>query len=248
VARAEEGLAIARALGDEHLHVEALCALATVNAYQGDEEALLTTAREGLRTARRLQDPQLTSWLLGQWATAQRLSHDERVRAYRECLSLDRAAGNQVMALRNLDHLGGLELEAGHIDAARASFLEAIRVARTIGDRRGLSLYMCSLGFAAYVDGDDTCARTMFDDSLQIARRNGDALTAAHAHLGLALLASRGGDPQAAASLHGLADAIHEQLGTVTVGLKGRLRDADIARLREALGDTAFDIAYAQAH
>jgi hypothetical protein len=88
----------------------------------------------------------------------------------------------------------------------------------------------------------------MFDESLHIARRNGDALTTAHAQTGLALLASRGGDAQAAATLHALADAIHEQLGTVTVGLEARLRDADIARLREALGDTAFETAHAQAH
>jgi hypothetical protein len=151
------------------------------------------------------------------------------------------------MYLRTLNQLGGLELEAGHIDAARASLLEALRVARTIGDRRGLSLYTCNLGFAAYLDGDDTGARTMFDESLQIARRNGDALTAARTQTGLALLASRSGDAHAAASLHGLADAIHRQLGTVSVGLEARLRDADIARLREALGRTAFETAYGQA-
>jgi len=247
VARAEEALAIARRLGDEHLPVEALCALATLNAYQGNEEALLAIADEGLPASRSLQDPQLTSWLLGQWATARRLSNDERVRAYKECLSIEREAGNQVMYLRTLNQLGGLELEAGHIDAARASLLEGLRVARTIGDRRGVSLYTCNLGFAAYLDGDDTGARIMFDESLDIARRNGDALTTAHAQTGLALLASRGEDAHAAATLHGLADAIHEQLGTITVGLEARLRDADIARLREALGDAAFETAYAQA-
>ncbi|HET7049353.1 MAG TPA: hypothetical protein VFI54_13915, partial [Solirubrobacteraceae bacterium] len=51
-----------------------------------------------------------------------------------------------------------------------------------------------------------------------------------------------------AASLHGIADAIHEKLGTVAVGLEARLRDADIARLREALGDAAFETAYIQVH
>jgi hypothetical protein len=80
----------------------------------------------------------------------------------------------------------------------------------------------------------------MFDESLQIAQHHGDALTAAHAQLGLALLANRSGDAQAAASLHGLADALHEKLGTVADGVEARLRDADIARLREALGDEAF--------
>jgi tetratricopeptide (TPR) repeat protein len=247
-ARGEEALAIARALGDEHLRVEALCALATVNSYQGNEEALLAIVDDGLRAARRLGDPQLISWMLGQRATAQGLSHDERVRAYEELLSLDREAGNQVMYLRELNHLGCLEMEAGQIGAARARLSEAVRVARTISDRRGLSLYTCNLGFAAHLDDDDTGARMMFDESLQIARRDGDDLTAAHAQLGLALLASRSGDAQAAARLHGLSDAIHEKLGTVAVGVEARLRDADIARLRETLGDAAFATVYTQAH
>jgi len=245
-ARAEEALAIARALGDEHLRVEALCALATVNVYQGNEDELLAIADEGLQAARKLGDPQLTSWLLGQRATAQSLSYDERVRTYEECLCLEREAGNQVMYLRNLNQLGNLEMEAGQIGAARVRFAEALRVARTIGDRRGLSLYTCNLGFAAYLAGDDPEAQAMFDESLQAARRNGDSLTAAHAQLGLALLASRRGDAQAAASLHGSADAIHEKLGTVTVGVEARLREIDIARTRDALGDTAFKTAYAR--
>ncbi len=145
------------------------------------------------------------------------------------------------------NQLGRLEMDAGEIDAARARLSEAVRIARAISDRRGLSLYICNLGFAAYLDGDDTGARMMFDESLQIARRNGDALTAAHAQLGLALLASRSGDAAYAASLHRFADAIHEKLGTVAVGVEARLRNADIARLREALGNAAFETAYAQA-
>jgi hypothetical protein len=247
-ARAEEALAIAHALGDQRLRVEALCALATFNAYQGNEDALIAIANHGLPAARRLGDPQLTSWLLGQWATAQSLSYGERVRAYEECLSLERDAGNQVMWPRNLNHLACLEMEAGQIAAARARLSEAVRIARTIADRRGLSLYTCNLGFTAYLDGDDAGALTMFDESLQIAQRSGDPIRVAHAQLGLALLASRSGEFQAAARLHGIADAIHEMFGTVTVGLEARLRDADIARLREALTQAAFETAYTEGH
>jgi hypothetical protein len=51
-----------------------------------------------------------------------------------------------------------------------------------------------------------------------------------------------------AARLNGFADPIHQQLGTGAVGLKPVRVSPDIARLRAALGDTAFDITYAQAH
>ena len=66
----------------------------------------------------------------------------------------------------------------------------------------------------------------------------------AYGRLGLALIASRAGDAQTAATLHGAADAIHRTLGTRFDSLESRLRDADVTRLRAALGDTAFQTAY----
>jgi hypothetical protein len=66
----------------------------------------------------------------------------------------------------------------------------------------------------------------------------------AYANLGLALVASRAGDAQTAASLHGAADAVNDRLGTQFDSLEARLRDADLTRLRAALGDTGFQSAY----
>jgi hypothetical protein len=84
----------------------------------------------------------------------------------------------------------------------------------------------------------------MFDQSLEIAQRDGDQLMVAYAHLGLALVASRAGDAQTAATLHGAADAAHDKLGTRFDTLESRLRDTDLARLRATLGVTAFQTAY----
>ena len=84
----------------------------------------------------------------------------------------------------------------------------------------------------------------MFDQSLDIAQRDGDQLMVAYAHLGLALVASRAGDAQKAATLHGVADAAHDKLGTRFDTLESRLRDTDLTRLRATLGDAAFQTAY----
>jgi hypothetical protein len=62
----------------------------------------------------------------------------------------------------------------------------------------------------------------------------------AFALLGLAMVASRAGDFERAASLHGVFDAREVSLDD----LERRLRDADVQRLRQALGDAAFDAAY----
>jgi predicted ATPase/DNA-binding SARP family transcriptional activator len=247
-ARAQEALAIAHALADEHLRAEALHVLALVNLRRGDEQAHLDLTGDGLALATALDDPHLTALLLMTRGSSPHLSHAERARTVEKSLELSRQAGNKVLHLVSINNLGYLEMEAGEISAARARLAEGVRLAREIDDRRGLSLHACTLGFASYLDNADDDARAMFDQSLAIAQRNGDQLMVAYAQLGLALVASRAGDARTAARLHGAADAIHDKLGTSFDSLESRLRDADLIRLRAALGDTAFETAYNAGH
>ena len=243
-ARAQEALGIAGALADEHLRAEALHVLALIHESRGNEQAHLERHWRGARPGHDVGRP----------ASHGAVADDERVLSApesgrasthgRESLELLRQTGNKVLYLGTLNNLSYLEMEAGKISVARARLTEAVRLAREIGDPRGLSLHLCTLGFASHLDNADTDARAMFDESLAIARRNGDQLMVAYAHLGLALIASRAGDAQTAAQLHGVADAIHDKLGARFDSLESRLRDADLTRLRAALGDTAFQTAY----
>ena len=246
--RAQEALAIARALADDHLSAEALQVLALINGSRGNEQAHLELTGEGLALARALADPHLAALFLMTRGSSPDLSHAERARTVEKSLELFRQAGDEVHYLVALNNLSYLEMEGGEISVPRARLAEGVRLAREIGDRRGLSLHSCTLGFASYLDNADTDARAMFDQSLAIAQRNGDQLMVAYAHLGLALIASRAGDAQTAATLHGAADAIHDKLGTRFDSLESRLRDADLARLRAALGDTGFQTAYDAGH
>jgi anaphase-promoting complex subunit 5 len=247
-ARAQEALAIARALADEHLRAEALHVLAIINGFRGDAQAHLELTGEALALAMATADPHLTAVLLIERGSSPQLSHAERARTNETSLELSRRAGNKVLQLRTINNLGYLEMEAGEISSARTRLTEGVRLAREIGDRRGLSFNSCTLGFASYLDNADADARAMFDQSLAIAQRDGDQLMVAYDHLGLALVASRAGDAQTAATLHGAADAAHDKLGTRFDSLESRLRDTDLARLRASLGDTAFQTAYNAGH
>jgi predicted ATPase len=247
-ARAQEALAIASARGDDHLRAEALHVLALINGSLGNDQAHLELTREGLALAMSLADPHLMALFLMTRGSSPQLTHAERARTVEKSLELSRQAGNKVLSIGTLNNLSYLEMEEGKISAARARLAEGVRLAREIGDRRGLSLVSCTLGFASYLDNADADARAMFEQSLATAQHNGDPLMIAYADLGLALIASRTGDTQAAAVLHGAADAIHDKLGTRFDTLESRLRDADIVRLRAALGDRAFHAAYTAGH
>jgi hypothetical protein len=246
--RAQEALAIAGGLSDDHLRAEALHVLALVNGSRGNDQAHLSLTSEGLALATALGDPHLAALFLMTRGSSPRLSPAERARTVERSLELSRQAGNKVLYLGTLNNLSYLEMEDGEISVARARLADGVRLAREIGDRRGLSLHLCTLGFASYLDNADADARTMFDESLAIAQRNGDQLMVAYAQLGLALVVSRTGDAQAAATLHGAADAIHDKLGTHFDSLESRLRDADLTRLRAALGDSPFQMAYNAGH
>jgi len=247
-ARAQEALAIAGARGDEHLRAEALHVLALINGSRGNDQAHFELTGEGLALAASLDDSHLMALFLMTKGSSPYLSRAERVRTVEKSLELSRQAGNKVLYLGTLNNLSYLEMEEGKISVARARLTEGVRVAHDIGDRRGLSLISCTLGFASYLDNADADARAMFEQSLATAERNGDPLMVAYADLGLALIASRAGDAQGAALLHGAADAIHERLGTRFDSLESRLRDADLIRLRAALGDSAFQAAYTAGH
>ena len=246
--RAKEALKIAHALVDAELRAEALHVLALINENRGNEQAHFELTGEGLALAAALADPHLTALLLMTRGSSPFLSRAERARTVGRSLKLAHQAGNKALYLGTLNNLSYLELEDGHVAAARARLADGVRLAQQIGARRGLSLLSCTLGFASYLDGADGEARAMFDQSLAIAQRSGDQLMVAYAQLGRALIASRTGDARAAAKLHGAADAIHARLGTHFDSLESRLRAADLSRLRTTLGVSAFQAAYDAGH
>ena len=100
-----------------------------------------------------------------------------------------------------------------------------------------------NLGFLDLIDADPRHARRHFLDSLDTSRVTGFTSYVHGALLGLALAASADGDPATAAVLHGVAD---EHAGRAFQALEAGLRDRDHARLRAALGDAAFEAAYAR--
>ena len=243
--RGEEGLKIARRVADAHTQCDALCVLAWVNVRRGHDDLVLGLTEEGLKVVRLLGDPHLTAELLNLQASSPSITLGERVRMCEESLALFEKAGDRAMSSRMLGNLAYLEMDAGEYAAACRRLTEAIRLLREIGDERGLAVCLCNLGFALFLDRMVDEAQTVFDEQLRISKRHGDFGLVAYGQLGLAVLASRNGDCQAAAELHGVADAIHETLDTRVEGVESQVRDADIATLRATLGEATFEAAYA---
>ena len=102
-----------------------------------------------------------------------------------------------------------------------------------------------NMGWALRQDNDPGRARSSFEATLRMSRRNGDRSGIALAGLGLACLAADAGDWHRAAMLHGVAQAFLGRSGQPWEELEARYRRDSLDQVRAHLGQEQLDRAYA---
>jgi predicted ATPase/DNA-binding CsgD family transcriptional regulator len=243
----DEGLAIARAVGDDYLVADLLCERAWVLVLQGQRDAALPLIEQGLGVARRLGEPHLTGRLMAGRGYAMHAAGDHAGAAsdMAEAVRLSRQAGDRLQMGGMLSNLSDYELWTGDLDAALHHLAEALDIARTLNNRHVTVYATFNLGLAEYLGGSPDAAGALFAESLDLARRAGMKAHVAYGLLGLALVGCGGAGPGWSARLHGAADQALADLGHALEPLEARLADQDRQRLRAAMGERAFDAEYA---
>jgi len=242
----QEGLAIARAVGDNSLVGELLYVRAWILLRQGQRGAALPLIESGLGLARHLGEPHLTGCLLTARAHATYAAGDHAGAAgdAAEALPLFLQAGDRQHVGTVLGNLGNYELSAGDLDAARGHLAESLDIFRALNHRDGIAYQTLNLGLAEYLSGSADTAEALFAESLNLTRRMGTKALTAYALIGLALTGQRGTGPGWSARLHGAADQALAEMGRALEPLEARLAGLDRQRLRAAMGDGAFDAEY----
>ena len=169
---------------------------------------------------------------------------DASLADYQEVLSLARASGDNYVLAVTLVNLGVDQVAAGEFPAALAYLQDALRVADAHGYQHLSAAAETNLGFAYLMNGDAASARRLLVGVLDRARATSEMTWVHSAFLGLALAAGADADPAVAATLHGAADHQYEQAGQAFDAKESKMRTSDHARLRDALGEAAFDAAY----
>ena len=236
---AREAIAIARGLADDYVAGDALCELCWFTYLAGDLPAALAMIDEAVALARSAGNPRLLATALSNRAA---LKGD--VGAHQEVLALARATGDNYVLVTTLANLGTDQIPAGELRGAIAYLREALGVAEAHGYRHLAAGVAVNLGFTYLLDGDAAHARPLLISVLDAARATGEKTYVNVAILGLALAVGPYGDPAVAATLHGAADHQYEQAGQAFDDVDERLRASHRARLRDALGEAAFDAAY----
>lgn len=161
-------------------------------------------------------------------------------------LALFREIDNRFGVARALQNLAVLALRKGDLAAARTHINETLRLRHEMHQNgRILHASLYHLGLVELLDGNVSAAHEAFEELLVVSRQMGTQPWVAYAFLGLAFSASSTGDYDRAASLHGAADAVFEDLGETLDPDLQSFRESDHRRLRSRhLGDEQFEINY----
>jgi predicted ATPase/class 3 adenylate cyclase/DNA-binding CsgD family transcriptional regulator len=243
---AEEAVTIARGLADDALAADALAALNWFSFLQGDLPAALARADDAVALARAAGNPRQLVVALGHRAVfkAESGDLDASLVDYQEVLSLARASGDNYTLVVTLINLGVDQVTAEEFPAALAYLQDALRVADAHGYQHLSAAAEMNLGFAYLGNGDLASARRLLVGVLDRARATSEMTWVRNAFLGLAMAAAVDADPAVATTLHGAADHQYEQADQAFDTRESKMRARDHARLRDALGEVAFDAAY----
>ena len=249
--RVDEGLAIARAYDDAAI-VSDLLIIKVVSSYNRGQVGpdVVATANECIELARGTGDPHVIGRALvvspvafeGQGTAVVRSSLEEAV-----CLF--RAAGDQHWLSSSLNNLACAEMMAEDFTQAGVHLEEAITItAGLIGESSTLAGLFLNSGTAAVMQGDRSAAEALFREAFNIADKVGSRDAEAVSILGLACSASAASQWHRAASLHGLAQGLEDQLGQQWQPLEGQMAADDRRKLREQIGGEGYEEAFGSGH
>jgi tetratricopeptide (TPR) repeat protein len=238
----EEGVSVARGLGDDRAIADHLTGLGHVAHAKGKYDEARSYFEAGRQLRRALADVWGTAdslWSLG--ILAQAVEDRSGAQRFHEAsLAYRREIGDLRGIASSLNELGRIAHQQGDHSARRARHEESLRIKRALRDRRGIAYSLLHLGWLAHDQGDGPTARRLFRESLGIAQHMGDRSGVADLLDLLAKPALADGDNEAAARLMGAAEVLRERLGIRLHPVDRADHDRDLATLRGRLGPQDF--------
>jgi predicted ATPase len=236
-----------RVAGDDHSVGFALMILGAATGTRGGIEAGIGLLREALAITRCAQDRWLEGSCLGYLGTVlgSAGAHAAAREALEDGLAAVRTLGDHRCVGWMLVALARIARATGDTTLARARVVEALVVQRQLGDVWGISNCLHEIAALDLDDGrgDDDAARDLLAESLALALSVHGRPTVAAGLIQLARLAAAE-DPGRAARLLGGASALDRALNDPLAGSGSS--GSWVATVRTALGDPAFDEAWAR--
>ncbi len=163
-----------------------------------------------------------------------------------EALRQKEAEGRAQMRAKALNGAGVLASLQGDFESAKALHEESLAIQKELGDRWGSATSLMHLGIVACSQDDYGSARALHEESLTIEWELGNKVAIANSLEAFASLAKAVDQPERAARLWGSAQALRQALGSPLPPHEREEYEYNLAAAREALGEEAFEAAWAE--
>jgi predicted ATPase/DNA-binding CsgD family transcriptional regulator/class 3 adenylate cyclase len=216
---------------------------------QGDYERATLLSERGLALSRDVEDPERTPWFLINLGLVAWYQNDpaKATALFERSLALSRDLGDKWLMSMSLAQLGGLVATAkpDHLRAA-ALLTESLTLSTEVGDKYRIAFALRGLGTVALRRGDLEEAAAYYRNSLALSREVNEGWVIQECLVGIAGVACALGYCGRAARLFGAAEALGETLGLHRLAADEMDRERRVAAARAALGDEAFQAAWAE--
>ena len=215
VATYEEGLAIARAIGEQDLIARFLNNLAIQRRRAGDLRGSLDMNRQSLVIRREIGDRVNTSVSLNNIGNVLLDLGDLQGASehYQQAATISREIGDRSSTARALHNAAEALRQQGALAQARSTSEEALAIRRTIDDPASVATSLFGVGVIASAQGDFATAKRSLNEALTMDRRLDRRRPVAYSLYELAEIARLEGDLAAARRLHQEALAVRTALG-----------------------------------
>ncbi len=225
----------------------ALGGLGSVAYWQADTTTARRAYAEAVDIERRLDDQAgLAEALYNAGFVDALIGDGPRARAvYDEAIRIYEAIGDRRGLLNVREALVFILLHSGDLSAARAVEQQTLADFRIAGESLRIASALSAVTAIDVLDGRFEAAHESLDEALAMFRAAGDMQRVSSLLTMAAALALGEGEPERAARLSGAAAVLMEPLGHVATPMQLLRMDDPVPAARAALGDQAFEAAYA---
>jgi len=247
-AHLQEALTLFRQLRRNMRVASCLNGLAQVANQQGDLPRAWALFEESLALSREARDAGHTGYALhGLAFVAYRRGDQPEAQAlFEEQLALARESGDERQCAIALAGLALAVSGQGDDSTAQKLLEESVAIRRELGDKRAWAHGLSDLGLVLWRQGDNERAQALLEESLAILRAGGERRAVAVALPRLAAVLGAQGHVELAAQVFGAAEALREAVGTTLAPDQTADWDRSVGAVREALGEEAFEQAWAE--
>lgn len=243
----EECLALRRAAEEAPFVAVCLNCLGALALEQGEYETARGQLEEALAIARDVGDRTVTAFALNNLGSVEfELGNHAAARPlYEESLALHREVGSPHHEANCYEQLGRLALAEGDQRTAQDLCERSLQQARQIESQPVELLALHAVGRTAAAHGEPELARKHFRACLTLARELNARGMMAWMVRQAAWSATVAHRAARAVRLHAAADRLRRDMGTPLAPREVPEYEAELARLRQALGEAAFKAAWA---